>query len=335
MRRGRRTGRGVTGGDGHQLAAIPPRRTGALRSRRGEARCGNPQHATTEVEAIIATLRDKNLQLEKENRRVAGELARPQDQAQLVIDKNAQLLQSQSAQQVEDLRGKIKALENQLVKATDVDKRATDVSKLGIPVPELVVIPAGSFLMGSPEDDEMAQRDEKPQHRVQFAAPFAMGKYAVTFEEYDTFALAMGRKLPDDEGWGRGRRPVINVSWQDAVDYTKWLSEKTGETYRLPTEAEWEYTALVDAFEPNPWGLYNVHGNVWEWTQDCWNKNYKRAPEDGSAWSTGDCTLRVLRGGSWIFLPDGARAARRSWGGPDDRYNNVGFRVVRASPIVR
>ncbi|RMD68212.1 MAG: PEGA domain-containing protein, partial [Gammaproteobacteria bacterium] len=165
--------------------------------------------------------------------------------------------------------------------------------------PEMVVIPPGRFLMGSPFDEEGRDSDEGPQHRVSIARPFAIGRYEVTFEEYDRFCEATGRRRPDDNGWGRGKRPVINVSWHDAKAYARWLSKQTGKRYRLPSEAEWEYaaragtstrywwgdrvghghancdgcgswwdgkeTAPVGFFDPNPWGLYDTAGNVWEW----------------------------------------------------------------------
>jgi formylglycine-generating enzyme required for sulfatase activity len=189
--------------------------------------------------------------------------------------------------------------------------------------PEMVVIPAGEFLMGSPEDESERQANEGPQHPVVFAQSFAMGRYAVTFDEYDRFCEATGREKPGDQGWGRGRRPVINVSWEDTVAYCGWLSQETGAPYRLLSEAKWEYAARagtktafwwgdeidttranyngeytyrngpkgeyrqktvpVDAFEPNPFGLYQVHGNVWEWVQDAWHGSYEGAPTDGSA----------------------------------------------------
>ena len=197
--------------------------------------------------------------------------------------------------------------------------------------PEMVEIPGGSFRMGCVSGQNCAN-DEQPVHEVQVES-FELSKYEVTFEEYDRFTSAAGRARASDEGWGRGRRPVINVSWEDAVAYTRWLSEQTGERYRLPTEAEWEYaaragtatayswgngigrnrancdgcgsqwdnrqTAPVGSFGPNGWGLHDLHGNVWEWVQDCWNESYRGAPADGSAWESGDCSLRVLRGGSW------------------------------------
>ena len=231
--------------------------------------------------------------------------------------------------------------------------------------PEMVVIPAGSFQMGdlSGEGDD----DEGPIHGVRFDQPFALGVYAVTFDEYDRFAHSSGRGLPDDRGWGRERRPVINVSWEDAVAYCAWLSEKTGEAYRLPSEAEWEYacragttteyfwgdaaghnkanfrgsgsqwggeqTAPVGSFAPNPWGLYDMHGNVYEWCADCWHGDYKGAPSDGGAWmSGGDCDKRVLRGGSWYFVEQDVRAAFRFTITSSLRFSNFGFRVARTLP---
>lgn len=200
--------------------------------------------------------------------------------------------------------------------------------------PEMVRIPPGKFLMGSPENDTDGYDDERPQHEVTIAYAFEIGKYEVTFDEYDAFANATKRQLPNDRGWGRGKRPVINVSWNDAQDYVQWLSKQTGKKYRLPTEAEWEYaaragsqtrywwgddigqnnavcdgcgsewdnkkTAPVGSFKPNTFGLYDTAGNVLEWTQDCWHGYYNNAPSDGSAWQdkgAGDCSRRLVRGG--------------------------------------
>jgi len=237
--------------------------------------------------------------------------------------------------------------------------------------PEMVVVPAGSFLMGSPPGEEGRQSEEGPQHKVTIATPFAVGKFEVTFVEWDACVSAGGcRHRPGDEGWGRGRRPVINVSWEDITkEYLPWLSRKAGKTYRLLSEAEWEYVARagtttpfwwgasistsqanydgnytygagakgesrqktlpVDSFTANPWGLYNVHGNVWEWVQDCWNSDYNGAPSDGSARTTGDCGSRVLRGGTWLELPRGIRSAMRGGNFTPSRYNGIGFRVAR------
>jgi formylglycine-generating enzyme required for sulfatase activity len=210
--------------------------------------------------------------------------------------------------------------------------------------PEMVLIPAGSFRMGDLNGG--GDDDEKPVHRVDVAA-FGLGKFEVTFAQYDAFARATNRALPNDGGWGRGSRPVINVSWDDAQAYVKWLSSKTGTAFRLPTEAEWEYaaragtttkyswgneigrnnavcngcgsqwdgkqTAPVGQFRANAFGLYDMHGNVWEWTEDCYNGSYQGAPSTGAAWTSGNCTYRVLRGGSWLWLYKAAtlRAASR------------------------
>jgi formylglycine-generating enzyme required for sulfatase activity len=186
--------------------------------------------------------------------------------------------------------------------------------------PEIEVVPAGSFVMGSPDSEEGRIEEEGPQHRVTFGKSFGVGKFAVTFEEWDACVADGGCNgyKPSDEGWGRGRRPVINVSWEEANAYVVWLSRKTGKTYRLLSEAEREYvtragtttpfwwgasistqqanyngnytygteakgvsrrqTVPVDSFQPNPWGLYQVHGNVWEWTEDCWHDDYSGAP---------------------------------------------------------
>ena len=226
-------------------------------------------------------------------------------------------------------------------------------------LPEMVVIPAGRFRMGCVDGID-CQDASTPVHEVRIAS-FALSKYEVTFEEYDRFTAATGRKLAADRGWGLGRRPVINVSWTDAVAYAEWLSDQTGERYRLPSEAEWEYaaragsatkyswgnqkgrnrancngcgsrwdgekTAPVGSFSPNAWGLHDMHGNVSEWVQDCWNDSYQGAPTDGSAWESGNCfESRVNRGGSWFYHPIFLRAAIRF------RYTSgsyLGFRVAR------
>jgi formylglycine-generating enzyme required for sulfatase activity len=230
--------------------------------------------------------------------------------------------------------------------------------------PEMVHLPGGHFLMGSPVGETRREDAEGPQHAVQLPA-FSLGKYAVTFAEWDACAAEGGCKThPGDEGWGRGNRPVINVSWQDARQYTSWLSRKTGQRYRLPSEAEWEYaaragattpyywgdeighgqancsgcgsqwddqqTAPVGSFAPNSWGLYDMLGNVTQWTQDCWNASYDKAPTDGRAWETGDCESRVTRGCSWAG--PGAqwlRAAARDKYAIGATFRAEGFRVAR------
>ena len=231
--------------------------------------------------------------------------------------------------------------------------------------PEMVVIPAGSFAMGSPTYETTAKFSEVPQHHVTIAKPFAVSKFEVNFAEWDACA-AHGDCIPqvDDQGWGRGRRPVIDVNWNDAQRYVAWLSKITGKTYRLLTEAEYEYaaragtqtaypwgddieqnranciacgsrwdgtqTAPVGSFAPNQFGLYDMVGNVWEWVEDCLHEDYIDAPGDGSAWMTGgDCSRHRLRGGSWASLPDGIRSANRTRSATDDRLSIIGFRIGR------
>ena len=237
-----------------------------------------------------------------------------------------------------------------------------DALKGGGEGPEMVVLPTGRFRMGSPAGEVGLYSDEGPVHTVTISRPIAMGRYPVTFEDYDRYVSAMGverpvdkdrgflktlfgkkperskgSEQPDDEGWGRGRRPVINVNWHDAKAYAAWLSEQTGKRYRLPSESEWEYaarsgtetayswgdeigvnrancdgsgsewsdkqTSPVGSFEPNAFGLYDMHGNVWEWVEDCWHDNYEGAPSDGSAWTSGGNSNRaVVRGGSWSVI---------------------------------
>ena len=232
--------------------------------------------------------------------------------------------------------------------------------------PKLVVVPEGPFMMGSPSSEAGREGDEGPAHRVTIARPFAVGVYEVTFGEWDACVSdgGCGSYRPSDRGWGRGKRPVINVSWEDAQGYVRWLSGKTGEEYRLLSESEWEYvaragtrtrywwgvgigrsrancdgcgsrwdnrqTAPVGSFSPNAFGLHDVHGNVWEWVEDCWNGSYAGAPTDGSAWTSEDCSRRILRGGSWgdgpwTFL----RSAYRNWDSSGNRNVNFGFRVAR------
>lgn len=225
--------------------------------------------------------------------------------------------------------------------------------------PEMTVIPAGSFRMGCVSGNA-CKETEHPVRSVTIAMPFSMSKHEVTFDDFDRFVKATGRRRPDDAGWGRARRPVINVSWRDASDYVSWLSTETGRPYRLPTEAEWEYAARAGAdtayawgdevanidancngcaqgsdrtvpagsFRANAWGLYDMHGNVWEWVEDCWNESYVGAPVDGSAWAQGDCDRRALRGGSWFNTSAFARSAARLNGNTTAGGNIAGFRVV-------
>ena len=229
----------------------------------------------------------------------------------------------------------------------------------------MVVIPAGSFRMGCVSGQDCYD-DELPVHEVTIPEAFAVSVYEVTFAQWDACVLGggCGGYRPDDEGWGRGTRPVIDVSWEDAQEYVGWLSGQTGQSYRLLSESEWEYvaragtstayswgnaigsnrancdgcgsqwdgrqTAPVGSFSANAYGVHDMHGNVWEWVEDCWNDSYAGAPSDGSAWLRGDCERRVLRGGSWFDYPRVLRSAVRDWlllRGPG--IISVGFRVAR------
>ena len=237
--------------------------------------------------------------------------------------------------------------------------------------PQMVVIPAGSFTMGSPSHERLRDRDEGPQHRVTIWRPFAVGRYEVNFAQWDACVSAGGcRHRPNDLGWGRGQRPVMNVSWRDAKQYVRWLSRKTGKRYRLLSEAEWEYAARagttgpfhfgstistdranydgtgtygsgrkgiyrrktvpVGRFPANAFGLHDMHGNVWEWVEDCSHKSYRGAPADGRPWTAGgNCSRRVLRGGSWGDVPRNLRAALRFRNSAGFRIVYFGFRVAR------
>lgn len=233
--------------------------------------------------------------------------------------------------------------------------------------PEMVRIPPGKFLMGSLENEAGQYPRESPQHEVSITYAFEISKYEVTFEEYDAFANATRRDFPYGSAWGGGKRPVINVSFNDAQGYVQWLSQQTGKKYRLPTEAEWEYTARagmqtaywwgndignnnancdgcgsqwdgkqtapVGSFKPNAFGLFDTAGNVLEWVEDCWHKDYQGAPADGSAWKEangGDCSIRVIRGGSWYNFPKSLRSADRDWVSTGGVSINLGFRIARA-----
>ena len=242
--------------------------------------------------------------------------------------------------------------------------------------PQMVVVPAGSFMKGAPEEEVGSNWFERPVHQVDFAAPFAIGAFEVTFEQWDACVAAGGCDGYEPEpvsvlrrGADRANRPVQELSWHDAQAYVAWLSERTGEEYRLPTESEWEYAARagtttpfhfgetistdqanyngdaygdgnagegrwhstpVGSFPANLWGLHDVHGNVAEWTLDCLlDGDYLGAPTDGSAWQTGDCSWRRLRGGHYGSYPNSVRSASRGTFPADYRLSATGIRVVR------
>jgi formylglycine-generating enzyme required for sulfatase activity len=277
--------------------------------------------------------------------------------------------------------------------------------------PELVVVPAGRFTMGSPDSEPERLRREGPQHAVDVSS-FAVGRYAITRDQFDEFVKATGvlyangcyaesesghywKLQPEltfrSPGFPQdGRHPVVCVNWEDAHAYVKWLSAKTGKPYRLLTEAEREYVARggtsfpywwgvtarpdqanydpsqppagsqgsgkervasaavskayqpqispasvvkgtvpVNLYQPNPWGLFQVHGNVAEWVEDCWNESYEGAPGNASAVNKGDCSRRVVRGGGWSYFAPAIRSAFRESAPKEDRYVHVGFRVAR------
>ena len=239
--------------------------------------------------------------------------------------------------------------------------------------PEMVVVPCGEFTMGSPatEEGHSDKEHEETQVSVKIDQPFAVGKFAVTFDQWDACADKGCNNRPDNR-WGSGNLPVINVSWDDAKAYAEWLSQKTGKTYRLLSEAEREYvtragetapfwwgsssissnqanydgnysyaggpkgeyrgrTVPVNTFAANRWGLFNVHGNVWEWTEDCWNDSNQGNPGDGSARTTSNCREHVVRGGSWASPPGNLRAAYRDHN--VNRENKRGFRLARTIPF--
>lgn len=251
--------------------------------------------------------------------------------------------------------------------------------------PEMVVLPPGPFLMGSPDTESGRRANEGPVHRVTIDHAFAMGVHEVTFEEWDACVESGGCDgyRPKQRFFGRNmggaQHPVIRVGWEDVPAYLAWLSQETGARYRLPSEAEWEYAARggtptpyytgntmsqeeanygryfvgrpvpVGSYPANPFGLHDMLGNVAEWCEDCWNENYVGAPADGSAWRSGNCDRRVLRGGHWASDAEGfrtgvtpreLRAASRAFGPPPpnpirrmlkegSRDVVIGFRVVR------
>jgi formylglycine-generating enzyme required for sulfatase activity len=243
-----------------------------------------------------------------------------------------------------------------------VAKPGSDFRDCASGCPVMVVVPAGKFMMGSPEN-ESDRANEGPQHEVTIAKPFAVSKFEATFDEWDACVIAGAcPRVPDR--WGRGKMPAINVNLSDAERYVDWLYRITGRQYRLLSEAEWEYaaragattryswgdepdknnancdgcgsqwdleqTAPVGSFKPNSFGLYDMHGNVWEWVRDSWHDNYDGAPVDGSAWlQGGELDYRVVRGGSWRNDPQLVRAPVRDKRNAFVRFDTLGFRVAR------
>lgn len=312
---------------------------------------------------------------EKGNRIRYEQLLAEGDASLKMLDKKTALAKYNAAMELFPETPEVVARLAQVRTRVGVGDSFSDPLKDGSAGPEMVVLPAGKFKMGDVEGvaDEYS-RNSVPVHEVTIPKPFAIGKYEITFDEFDKFSLATGRTLLSDHGWGRGRRPAIRIGWEDVVSYLQWLSEQTGKRYRLPTEAEWEYaaragtstrywwgsepsheyanygdgqpgwfpsgvvsgrdqwmyTAPVGQFPPNPFGLYDMQGNVWEWVADCWHDSYVGAPSDGTAYGKTECDNRVMRGGSWGYNPNFMRADARIkvfWGVLSFLYYD--FRVVR------
>ncbi|WP_199930373.1 formylglycine-generating enzyme family protein [Sedimenticola thiotaurini] len=230
----------------------------------------------------------------------------------------------------------------------------------GTPGPQMRVLRGGRYTQGDLQGD--GDGDERPTRLVSLQ-PFAIGVYEVTFEEYDRFCRDTGHRRPDDQGWGRGDRPVVNVTWVDANRFADWLSRRTGQRYRLPTDAEWEYAARggtssrywwgddvvpgqancadcgslwdgeksapVGRFLPNPFGLHDTAGNVFEWVQECWRDDFSIPPGQDAGVGDGKCGKRVIRGGAWSFPHQEVRPANRWRDFPTRRSDDTGFRLVR------
>ena len=272
--------------------------------------------------------------------------------------------------QVRDLKPEAQGLAGNEQRLAEARQTAIEREYAG----EMVSISGGTFRMGDMSGE--GEDDELPVHTVTVPA-FRMGRYEVTFAQWDACVAdgGCGGYRPDDEGWGRGNRPVINVSWDDTQSFIDWLNDKTGGKFRLPTEAEWEYaaragsttkyhfgdsesqlcryanhadtntdysnrnkscsdgvgkrTAAVGRYQPNAFGLHDMHGNVWEWVQDCWNDNYVGAPNDGRAWTSGDCGQRTLRCGSWYNGPRALHLTTRTMRIQSSNYSHIGFRLAQ------
>ncbi len=282
-----------------------------------------------------------------------------------LLGKGQQVLQTTETQQTtaqsETKEPETKNLEEQVdpIDIKSIYEYRDALSKGGYG-PVMVHLPGGSYLMGS--KDSLPYSDERSQHKVTLQA-FSIGKYEVTFEEYDLFANETGRKLPDDQGWGRDNRPVINVTWDDAVEYSRWLTEQSGFQYRLPSEREWEFaaaanttttywwgydiaqnmancaicgsqwdgrqTAPVGSFRANAFGVHDTIGNILEWTSTCFHASYKDSPNYGQNWEGGDCSKKMVRSSAYRTPESGLRTTKRNKYTPKTKMDSLGFRVAR------
>ncbi|MEM5528395.1 SUMF1/EgtB/PvdO family nonheme iron enzyme [Gammaproteobacteria bacterium AS21] len=284
-------------------------------------------------------------------------------QQRSIIDNQQQEIEK-TLLEVKDLEIKNTALKQQTNSANKSQAVPLSVFRDPLPDnqygPDMVVLAAGSFFMGDSTGD--GNDNELPVHQVTFKHSFALARYEVSFAQYDFFATQTGRALPDDEGWGRGNQPVINVSWRDARAYTLWLAKQTELPYRLPSEAEWEYIARagtetnywwgnknvpgyahctdcgdplggkqplpIGSMKANPWGFHDLNGNVDEWVSDCYSNDYTRAKKDGSSYQLAGCQNRSMRGGSWFDIDRVTRSSSRYRHPPNAKRNTWGFRVA-------
>jgi len=291
----------------------------------------------------------------------------PESQGQREIETDRENKIAAERRQQEEKEAKAQQVKNdELMKVkAQQDKEAEAVIKRNViptsfPINDNVFadIPAGSFIMGSPEDEEGRDKDET-QHKVDVES-FQLMKTPVIFAQYEKYCKLTNIKVPDDEGWGRGGRPLINVSYWDAIDFCEWLTNQSGKVHRLPTEAEWEYacragsstvysygdkenkskmhyleasTSSVAKFPANVWGLYDMHGNVWEWCSSVWDENYSGKEQLDASSERGNNEGRILRGGAWYSGNNGCRSARHLFFSPEDRYGFIGFRIARDKKV--
>ena len=355
------------------FAGRAPETTPAISASQADIAAGEMRPRAAEDQALRLALEEARNKLE--NRRRYEQLLAEGDASLKAFDKKMALSKYGAALELDPESPELVARMERARTLASAGDAFSDSMKDGTTGPEMVVLPAGKFQMGDVGGiaDSYAQASV-PVHEVTFRKPFAIGKYEITFEEFDKFSRATGRPLLPDHGWGRARRPATKIIWSDAIAYVQWLSEQTGKRYRIPTEAEWEYaaragtrtsywwgdqpsheyanygngqpgwfpsgvvsgkdrwmnTAPVGQFSPNPFGLFDMQGNIWEWVADCWHDSYAGAPTDGTAHGGAECGNRVMRGGSWGYNPDFMRADTRVkvfWGVLSFLY--YGIRVAR------